>query len=448
MEKEQTIILQDGEKTGKPRDLFFMWFAANIGILGIVYGAIIVNYQLSFFQSILVALLGPLSFALVGYASLSGRDSGAPTFVMSRAAFGFKGNFIPALVGWFGQVGWLSVNVTTGTLVLLSIFNEFGIETSTPLKFIAWLIFAGLVLVSVSFSQETLVKAQAFFTYIFGGLTIVVLAFLIPNTDWNHLFALKSGSWISSFLPALMFVIIGTGLTWTKAASDYSRYQSRKNSSRSIIFNVTAGAFIPLFLIIGTGILLASKVDGLASAENPVALIGSVLPGWMTIIYLIAALGGITPMCFIGLKSSRLILASFNLKVKDSTAISIHAVLITIIPLYVLVVSNNFMGNFQTFLSYLGIGLAAWIAIYLIDYTFLRRRVGYNKQLLEDPSFNPFNTGGVIGWILGVGSALILRNFIESSYFIPITLLISGGYYYFSIQAKIKQMSEVKYEKD
>lgn len=446
MEKEQTIILQDGEKTGKPMDLFFIWFAANIGILGIVYGAIIVNYQLSFFQSILVAFLGPLSFALVGYASLSGRDSGAPTFVLSRVAFGFKGNFIPALVGWFGQVGWLSVNVTTGTLVLLSIFNEFGLNTNTPLKIVAWLIFAGLVLVSVTFSQQTLVKAQAFFTYVFGGLTILVLAFLIPKTDWNLLFSMKSGSWISGFLPALMFVIIGTGLTWTKAASDYSRYQSRKNSSRSIIFNVTAGAFIPLFLIIGTGILLASKVDGLANAENPVTLIGSVLPGWMTIIYLIAALGGLTPMCFIGLKSSRLILASFNLNVKDSTAISIHAVLITIIPLYVLVVSNNFMGNFQTFLSYLGIGLAAWIAIYLVDYIFLRRHIGYSNRLLEDPAYNPINRGGVVSWILGVGSALTLMNFIEASYYIPITLLISGGCYYTSIQAEIKETSEVKYE--
>ena len=35
----------------------------------------------------------------------------------------------------------------------------------------------------------------------------------------------------------------------------------------------------------------------------------------MTVIYLISALGGLTPM-FLGLKSSRLIMSTFDLKVK------------------------------------------------------------------------------------------------------------------------------------
>ena len=35
---------------------------------------------------------------------------------------------------------------------------------------------------------------------------------------------MKSGSW-QGFLPALAFVIVGTGLTWTNAAADYSRFQ-------------------------------------------------------------------------------------------------------------------------------------------------------------------------------------------------------------------------------
>lgn len=438
--KEKSIILSQSEKTAKPKDLFFIWFAANIGILGIVYGAIIVGYQLSFLQSLLVAILGPLSFALVGYASLAGRDSGAPTFVLSRTAFGFKGNFIPALVGWFGQIGWLSVNVTTGTLVLLSIFNELGFSSNRFLIFISWLLFATLVLFSVSFSQETLVKAQAFFTYVFGGLTIFVLAFLIPNTNWDKLFAMESGSWLTGFLPALMFVIIGTGLTWTKASSDYSRYQSKENSSLSIIFHVTAGAFIPLFLIISTGILLATEVEGLAAAENPITLIGSVLPEWMTLIYLVAALGGLTPMCFIGLKSSRLILASFNLQVKDSTAITIHAFLITIIPLYVLLISRDFMGNFQLFLSFLGIGLAAWISILLIDYTLIRRRIGYSRDLLEDAKRNPINKGGVISWILGVTTALVLMNYLDASNYLPITIIVSGVIYIIFMYPTIKSV--------
>src|SRR5699024_10095684 len=150
----------------KPKDLFFIWFAANMGILGIVYGALIIGYGLSFVQSILVAILGPLSFALVGYASLAGRDSGAVTFMLSRAAYGFKGNHIPALIGWVGQVGWLSVNVSTGTLTLLALFSAFGISTNTLLIVISLAIFAGLVITSSFFSHDTLVSIQTFFTYV------------------------------------------------------------------------------------------------------------------------------------------------------------------------------------------------------------------------------------------------------------------------------------------
>ena len=48
MEKEE-IFLPESEKR-KPIDLFFIWFAANLGILGIVYGAVIVSYGLSFYN--------------------------------------------------------------------------------------------------------------------------------------------------------------------------------------------------------------------------------------------------------------------------------------------------------------------------------------------------------------------------------------------------------------
>ena len=430
MENKEKIFLTDEEKTGKPRDLFFIWFAANMGILGIVYGAIIIGYGLSFLQSILVAILGPLSFALVGYASLAGRDSGAVTFMLSRAAYGFKGNHIPAFIGWAGQVGWLSVNVSTGTLTLLALFSAFGISTNTLLIVISLAIFAGLVITSSFFSHETLVSIQTFFTYVFGGLTLLVLAMLIPKTDWSALFSMSSGPWLTGFLPALAFVIVGTGLTWTNASADYSRFQKRNNKSSAIIGNVTIGAFIPLFFIIGTGILLATSAPELSSAENPILLISEILPEWMTVIYLIAALGGLTPMCFIGLKSSRLIMGTFNIQMKDSTAITIHAIIITLIPLYVLVVSRDFLGYFEAFLGLLGIGLAAWVSIFIIDYIFLRRKQGYDSRLLEDAEYNKVNLGGVVSWFAGVIVGLLLTFFASTSFDLLITFVISGGLYY------------------
>ncbi|MDO7267539.1 purine-cytosine permease family protein [Shouchella clausii] len=430
MENKGKVFLNDEEKTGKPKDLFFIWFAANMGILGIVYGALIIGYGLSFTQSILIAILGPLSFLLVGYASLAGRDTGAITFMLSRAAYGFKGNHIPAFIGWAGQVGWLSVNVSTGTLTLLALFSAFGISTNNLLILLSLVIFAGLIIASSFFSHDTLVAIQTFFTYVFGALTLLVIIMLIPETDWNALFSMSSGPWLTGFFPALAFVIVGTGLTWTNASADYSRFQKRSNKSSAIIGSVTLGAFIPLFVIISTGILLATAAPELAHAENPILLISEILPRWMTIIYLFAALGGLTPMCFIGLKSSRLIMSTFNIEMKESTAITVHAVIITLIPLYVLIFSKDFLSYFQTFLGILGIGLAAWVSIFIVDYIFLRRNQGYDVKLLEDAHYNPINIGGVTSWIAGVIIGLLFTIYTNSSFDMLVTFSVSGGLYF------------------
>lgn len=59
--------IKDHERHGTSFELFWVWFAANIGILGIVYGAILAAFDLNLWQSILVALVAPAaSFALVG----------------------------------------------------------------------------------------------------------------------------------------------------------------------------------------------------------------------------------------------------------------------------------------------------------------------------------------------------------------------------------------------
>lgn len=86
------VKVPEEDKTLSPGKLFYNWFAANIGIMGFVYGAIIVSYRLSFWQSITAALIGVLTFAIPGWVALIGRREGVTTFKMSRAAFGTYGN--------------------------------------------------------------------------------------------------------------------------------------------------------------------------------------------------------------------------------------------------------------------------------------------------------------------------------------------------------------------
>jgi NCS1 family nucleobase:cation symporter-1 len=62
---------------------------------------------ISLTQGLLITLLGVVaSFLLVGLASLAGQKGSTPTLVLSRAAFGIKGNRLPVLVSWLLLVGW------------------------------------------------------------------------------------------------------------------------------------------------------------------------------------------------------------------------------------------------------------------------------------------------------------------------------------------------------
>lgn len=159
---KQTIFIDDSKRTQKPRELFGIWVPTQIGILGVVYGAIIVSYQLNFIQSIFAAFFGALSFLLVGYLSLSGKIGRTTMFNLSRAVFGVKGNYIPTLCAWINLVGWMCVNVITATLAILSLLGSFNIVTNTFTTIIALIVLSLLIALAGLISQEALVKLQSF----------------------------------------------------------------------------------------------------------------------------------------------------------------------------------------------------------------------------------------------------------------------------------------------
>jgi nucleobase:cation symporter-1, NCS1 family len=441
-EKEKVFLLAD-ERKDKPFGLFFLYCAANMGILGLVYGAIVLGFKLSFFQAVLVTILGSFSYGIVGLMSLAGKDTGAVTFVLSRASFGFKGNLIPAIAALIGHAGWLSINVCTGTLTLLALFLTLGVQSTPMVMGTSLAIFIGLVLISVFFSHEMLVKIQTWCTYLFGVLTLVILFVIIPKTNWAVLSAMPSGDWLGNFLPALAFVMAGTGIGWTSYAADYSCHQAPTNSSGKVAWAVTLGGVVPLVLMIMVGILLSTQVPDLANSANPIEVIKGALPAQLAIIYYITAVGGLTPQCFLGLKSSKLVLKAANLILNEAMIFIFQALVITIIPIYILFVAQDFQGTLEGFLGIIGKLLAAWSSVFLVDYLMLRKKQGYSEELLSNPEKNKINYKGVVSWIVGFVIGLLFSKtfffngpfsvgiFEGNSLNVLLTLVISGSLYFF-----------------
>src|SRR6476660_10055670 len=139
-------IIDEAERTARPRDLFWPWFAANVSVFGISYAAFVLGFGISFWQAALVTVVGVIvSFALCGIIAIAGKRGSAPTMVLSRAAFGVTGQKVPGVVSWLTSIGWETFLVITATLATATIFTQLGWSGGTTTKVVASLVTAGLV---------------------------------------------------------------------------------------------------------------------------------------------------------------------------------------------------------------------------------------------------------------------------------------------------------------
>lgn len=431
------------ERTGKPLQLFWIWSAANIGILGIVYGAIIVSFELSFIQSVLAAIFGIASFALVGLTSFAGQKGRTTTLTLSRVIFGIKGNAAPTIFSWINLMGWEAVNIITGTMTLAALFQAIGFEVSFVSTAISLILFGGLTVIVSLLGQNTVMWLQSWCTRIFGTLTLIVVIYIFFNTDWIAVFNLPNGDWLTGFLPAVSIIAAGTGISWAIAGADYSRYQSNSSSKAGIFSAVVGGACLPLFLLIFAGILLSVQLPDLANSANPIALIGTQLPAWMAVPYLLAATAGIVTIAVLSLYSASLNLLTMGIKVKQFIAVSFDAVIVLTIAIYVLFISGDFLDPFISFLVFCGVFLASWEAIFILDYFLHRQKEGYHVDELYGDMNHPINYPAIMCWILGAISGLLVTNtgfidgplaigiFADSSLGLFISFFVSFVCYYF-----------------
>src|SRR6266581_5804570 len=131
-------VIAESERKGHPRDLFWPWFAANVSVLGLSYGSFVLGFGISFWQAVIVGVVGiVVSFLLCGFIAVAGKRGSAPTMVLSRAAFGVRGNKLPAVISWLLTVGWETVLIILATLATATVFQRLGVGGGTGTEIIA-----------------------------------------------------------------------------------------------------------------------------------------------------------------------------------------------------------------------------------------------------------------------------------------------------------------------
>ncbi|TCM51774.1 cytosine permease [Kribbella sp. VKM Ac-2568] len=379
-------VIDDADRKGTPSQLFWPWFGANVSVLGLSYGAFALSFGISFWQAAVAGVIGIVfSFLLCGLVALAGKRGSAPTMVLSRAAFGVRGNKLPSLVSWLLTVGWETVLTILATLATATVFERLGWGGGDITKVIALVVVGTLIVACGVLGFDLIMRAQTIITIVTGVLTVVYIALVADQVDWSTVSSLPSGS-SQEVIGALVFLMTGFGLGWVNAAADYSRYLPRSASSRGVVGWTTFGSSIAPLVLLIFGLLLAGSSTDLsdAIAADPIGALAEALPTWFLVPFVIVAVLGLVGGAVLDIYSSGLALLSLGLPVPRYVAAFIDGIVMIAGTVYVVFFGDEFLGQFQGFLITLGVPVAAWCGIMLADLA--SRRRDYDETALFDPT--------------------------------------------------------------
>ena len=407
--------IQESERTGTARSLFWPWAGANVSLLALSYGAFFLGFGISFKQATYAAIIGTIaSFFLVGISSLAGKRSNAPTMVLTRASFGVKGSVVPGLLSYLIFVGWETVLVSLATLATGTVFSRIGGVDHNLALILGFVIAVSLTVFGGVLGFTVIMRLQKILTVITVVMTIVYVALTIDSVNWSAVSAIKDGS-TQGFIGALIFGVTGIGLGWVNCAADYSRYLPRTVSSKAVVgWTVFGASVIPIVLVIyGAALSGSSKELSDAIAMDPIGALTSLLPIWFLIPFALVAILGLVGGAILDLYSSGLALVSIGVPIKRHQAASIDAIIMLAGSIYIVWIADNFFYPFQGFLITLGVPIAVWSAIFVADV--VMRSKAYSEKDLYDPRgiYGSVNKGSIALMVIGsiVGWGFVTNTF-------------------------------------
>ena len=401
-------VISESERSGKARSLFWPWAGANVSLLALSYGSFFLGFGISFRQATWAAIIGTvLSFLVVGISSLAGKRSNAPTMILSRAAFGVKGNIVPGALSYLIFVGWETVLVSLATLATGTVFSRVGHIDHNIALIIGFIVAVSLTVFGGVLGFATIMKIQKWLTLITVLMTVIYIGLTVDQVNWSAVTEIKDGS-NQAFIGALIFGITGIGLGWVNAAADYSRYLPRTVSSKAVVgWTVLGASIVPIILVIyGAALAGSSKELSEAIAMDPIGALTSLLPTWFLIPFALVAVLGLVGGAILDLYSSGLTLVSIGLPVKRHIAASIDSLIMLAGTIYIVWFADNFFFPFQGFLITLGVPVATWSAIFVADVV-MRKRAYSEVDLFDEAGrYGSWNKkslglmliGAFIGW--------------------------------------------------
>lgn len=418
--------IPDAERHGRPRELFWVWFAANITYLYFVLGGVVLLLGLTLWQSVLVLVVGNLYWVGVGTLAISGPPSGTPSVVVTRAMYGVRGNRpFSAGIGWLVAIAYEAVNLALGALAGFALADHAGLTVSGPVKVIVLLVTAAVTFAVSIFGHATIVRLSPYFTAVLATVMVLLAVFVLREADTGYVpEAPLHGADLWATLSIGVAIIASVPLSWANGA-DYARYLPRTVSLPRVLGHTALGAFLPAVVLGVLGVLAGTRID----MGDPQGNLAEIVPGWFYPLFLFVIVFSSITNNILTAYSSGLCLQSMGLRVSRARSVFLDAALSMAIASYALFV-HDFTDTLSRILEVTVAVLAPSMALYVADIVLRRNR--YDGVALHDESrtsrfwyHGGFNVAGVAALVVGAAGAALCVN--TTDYQGPLSDALAGG---------------------
>jgi nucleobase:cation symporter-1, NCS1 family len=381
--------IAEADRTESVSGQFWIWCGANIAPINWVLGALGINLGLGLRDTLIVLVAGnAIGMAVFGLFVLMGQRTGVTGMVLSRAAFGRRGAYVPAAIQALLAVGWCAVNTWIILDLVMALLGQLGVVDPAAENHGAKIVVA-LLLMAVQVTISWLgYRAIAAFEKWTVPPTIVVLvamsvvAWFFLDIDWSYAGApgavLTGGERWSAMTAIMTAIGIGWGITWFPYAADYSRFVSRKMPRRKLYAASTLGQFLPVVWLGVLGATLATKNGAVDPGRLIVDNFGS-----LAIPVLLLVLHGPIATNVLNVYTFSVAAQALDVKVSRRT-LSVFVGVLASVAVIAFIYSGDLAEVLDTWLVGIVGWVAAWAGVMLVHY-FRFERGDLDADRLFDP---------------------------------------------------------------
>ena len=389
--------IPSSKRHGSPWQLLATWSAPNLEFATVFVGVIAVAFfGLGFWQAVAAVVVGnALGAATQGILSTWGPREGLAQLVLSRTAFGTRGNILPAGINAIvAGIGWFAVNSVSGAFALSYLVDP----KLHALPTWASLIIIVILEIVLAFVGHDLV--QVFERYASIVLGVIFLIAVVSVFASAHTAISGGGSNAFSFggFSLTVGAAFGYAAGWNPYASDYSRYLPKNTSRKKIGWAAALGNFVSCTVLMAAG-AAAATVAGY-NPDNPTAsfVAPSVMPSWIAVITLIAIAVGAIAANALNVYSGAMSFLAAGIKIPFKLRRAIVAVVFGVIGFIVALTALKDVGaTYTDFLLIIAYWIAPWLGIVFVD-RLLRRGTSIATLVPDKAKYR--NWAGPIAFVI------------------------------------------------